>query len=81
LNYLKDQVAFSTLNVNLYKDKEYIEQPKSGFLSRTKVSLNQGWQSIVDFTLWLLSIWPYLIILFVGYLIIKRFIKIRRNKN
>ena len=81
LKYLADQVAFSTLNINLYKDKEYIEQPKSSFLNRTKVALNQGWQSIVDFVLWAVSIWPYLILMFASYLIIKRIIKIRRSKK
>lgn len=79
LKYLADQVAFSTLNINLYKDKEYIEQPKTGFLTRTKVALNQGWQSIVDFMLWAVSVWPYLIIMFGLYFIIKRIIKIRRG--
>ena len=80
LKYLADQVAFSTLNINLYQEKEYLAQPKSGFLTRTKVALNNGWQSIVDFVLWMLSIWPYLIILFISYLTIKRIIKIRRQR-
>ena len=81
LKYLADQVAFSTLHINLYQDKEYIEQPKSGFLTRTKVALNQGWQSVVDFALWILGIWPYLFIMMGSYFIIKRIIKIRRNKT
>lgn len=81
LKYLADQVAFSTLNISLYSEKEYIEQPKSGFLTRTKVALNQGWQSIVDFALWILGIWPYLFIMMGSYFIIKRIIKIRRNKT
>ena len=80
LKYLADQVAFSTLNINLYQEKEYLQQPQSGFLTRTKVALNNGWQSIVDFVLWMLSIWPYLIILFISYLTIKRIIKIRRQR-
>lgn len=81
LKYLADQVAFSTLNINLYKDKEYIQQPQSGFLTRTKVALNNGWQSIVDFVLWTLSVWPYLIIMLGSYFIVKRFVKIRRERR
>lgn len=81
LKYLADQVAFSTLNINLYKDKEYIQQPQSSFLTRTKVALNNGWQSIVDFVLWTLSIWPYLIIMLGSYFIVKRFVKIRRERR
>jgi len=80
LKYLADQVAFSTLNINLYQQKEYLQQPGSSFLTRTKVALNQGWQSIVDFVLWTLSIWPYLIISFGLYFIIKRIVKIRRAR-
>ncbi|MNK08705.1 hypothetical protein D3C87_266480 [compost metagenome] len=81
LKYLADQVAFSTLNISLYKNKEYIEQPKSGFLTRTKMAINQGWQSIVDFMLWAISIWPYLIVGFVSFFIIRRIIKSRKTKK
>ncbi|MDQ8004483.1 MAG: DUF4349 domain-containing protein [Pedobacter sp.] len=80
LKYLADQVAFSTLNISLYQEKEYLAQPKSGFLTRTKVALNDGWQSIVGFVLWAVSIWPYLIILFGLYFVVKRIIKIRRAR-
>ncbi|WP_461788596.1 DUF4349 domain-containing protein [Pedobacter sp.] len=81
LKYLADQVSFSTLNINLYEQKNYIEQPKSSFLTRIKIALNSGWQSIVNFTLWLLGIWPYLTIALIGYVMIRRSIKQRKNRN
>lgn len=80
LKYLADQVAFSTLNISLYQEKEYLAQPKNGFLTRTKVALNDGWQSIVGFVLWAVSIWPYLIVVFGLYFVGKRIIKIRRAR-
>lgn len=81
LKYLADQVSFSTLSINLYEQKNYIEQPKSSFLTRIKIALNSGWQSIVNFTLWLLGIWPYLTIAFIGFVMIRRSIKQRKNRN
>ncbi|WP_052259413.1 DUF4349 domain-containing protein [Flavobacterium sp. KMS] len=80
LKYLSDQVSFSTLNLNLYKEKEYIykarEQDK--FSERIKNSISEGWTSIVDFLLWLFSIWPF-IILITGIVYIVR--KIRRKRK
>ncbi|OUL63599.1 DUF4349 domain-containing protein [Flavobacterium sp. AJR] len=80
LKYLSDQVSFSTLNLNLYKEKEYIykarEQDK--FSERIKNSISEGWTSIVDFLLWLFSIWPF-IILITGIIYIFR--KIRRKRK
>jgi len=81
LKYLADQVSFITLSINLYEQKNYIEQPKSSFLTRIKIALNSGWQSIVNFTLWLLGIWPYLTIAFIGFVMIRRSIKQRKNRN
>jgi hypothetical protein len=64
LKYLTDQVEYSTLNVHLFKEVEYIF--KSGkedrFTERLKSSLNNGWKGIVNFTLWLIQSWPLLIL-------------------
>jgi hypothetical protein len=81
LKYLADQVAFSKLNISLYQQKAYIAQPKNGFIASTKVALNTGWQSILGFALWLLSIWPYLIISLTGYLLIRRVLRLKNKRN
>lgn len=78
LKYLSDQIAFSTLEINLYKDKEFIykPQPQDKFSERIKTSLSNGWTSVVDFVLWTISIWPYIILTIVGFFVIRR---VRKN--
>lgn len=78
LKYLNDQVTFSTLNVKLYKDKEFIykPKPKNSFLERVKSGLNTGWKIIVEFVLFLVSIWSVLL-----FLILLLFFVMRRRKK
>ncbi|MCV9933308.1 DUF4349 domain-containing protein [Flavobacterium sp. LS1R47] len=80
LKYLSDQVSFSTLALNLYKEKEYVYKPQAQdkFSERIKNSISEGWTSIVDFLLWTIAIWPF-IILITGIVYIVR--KIRRKRK
>lgn len=80
LKFLKDQVSYSTLNITLYEEKELINKNQEGFLGKTANAFKQGWASIVDFVLWTVAIWPYLIAMFVAFILIKRFVKTRKNK-
>lgn len=80
LKYLSDQVTFSTLNIHLYQEKEPTDKNQDSFLAKTKTSLKQGWTSIVDFILWAMGIWPYLIIAILSFFIIRRKIKTRKQK-
>lgn len=83
LKYLNDQVAFSTLNINLYKEKEYTykSQQQDPFWERLKRSLNDGWRFSIGFALWIISIWPLSIISIVAILILKRVRKNRKSKQ
>lgn len=83
LKYLSDQVSFSTLDINLYKEKEFIykPQPKDKFSERVKKSLSNGWTSVVDFVLWTITIWPYIILTLVSYFIVRRVIKKRKSRQ
>jgi hypothetical protein len=82
LKYLNDQVSFSTLNLNLYKEKEYIYKPQEQdkFSERIKNSISEGWTSIVDFLLWLFSIWPFIILITGVVYIIRKIRKKRKNQ-
>lgn len=68
LNYLKDQVSYSTINLEFYQNiKEQAkvdEMDEPGFLTKAGVSLGVGWRAVQIITLALLQIWPLL--LFVG---------------
>jgi hypothetical protein len=83
LKYLSDQVSFSTLDINLYKEKEFIykPQPQDKFSERVKTSLSNGWTSVVNFVLWIITIWPYIILTIVGFLVIRRVIKKRKSRQ
>lgn len=80
LKYLSDQVALSTLNIHLFKEKESTGKYQDSFLARTKTSFKHGWASIIDFVLWGVGIWPYLIVATAVFFIIRRIIKTRKNK-
>jgi len=83
LKYLSDQVSFSTLEINLYKEKEFIykPQPQDKFSERVKTSLSNGWTSVVNFVLWTITIWPYIILTLVGFFVIRRVIKKRKSRQ
>jgi hypothetical protein len=61
LNYLKDQVAMSTIHLSYYK-----EHPEGlGFGSRVDESLSRGWNGVVNVFLGIISIWPLWVLLAV----------------
>lgn len=83
LNFLKDQVAFSTLNINLIKDKEFVykAKPQDKFSERLKDALGKGWKSVVNFVLSVISGWPIFIVIIVVIFILKRLLKRRKMKK
>jgi Domain of unknown function (DUF4349) len=83
LNYLSDQYTYSTLNIILRKEKEPIKKAnfQGKFSERVGQSLSKGWTSVVDFVLWIISIWPYAIFATIGFLGIRLIIKKRKSKQ
>jgi len=81
LKYLNDQVAYSTLDIYLFQNKEFQYKPdgKNNFFERVKKSLGNGWNSVVSLVLWIISIWPFLILIVLVVLIWKKVI--RRQKS
>jgi hypothetical protein len=74
MNYLKNQVAFSTLNLTYF-------QPIGtdfGFGSKIVASLGNGWHIFLSFLIGLLNIWPFILIALV--LIYAALRKMRQNK-
>jgi hypothetical protein len=65
LNYLSDQVGFSTLDLTLTTPKDYenTTEKREAFLKRVKQALSKGWFGFVDFLVFLVNIWPFWIIL------------------
>lgn len=79
LNYLNDQISFSTLSINLYTEKEFKPHSKDSFFARIAKSFGSGWTSIVNFMLWMMSIWPLIFSVFIVIFVIRRINRKRRN--
>lgn len=82
LKYLSDQVAYSTLEVNLTYNKEYTYKPaeKDPFGERIKKALSGGWNGFVDFVVVLFYIWPLILILSGILYGIRRWRKKRKSR-
>ncbi len=80
LKYLIDQVAYSSLEIKLTQEKDYKYKPRKrdSFGERLKRSLAKGWYGFIDFVLAILRIWPFWIILLVGFYMWRKF---RRKKR
>ncbi len=57
LNYLKNQVSFSTLNITYYETIG----TDFGFASKFIQSLKGGWDNLLAFIIFLINLWPFVI--------------------
>lgn len=82
LKYLSDQVAYSTLDLELTKNKEYKYTPRARdrFSERLKNSLSKGWFGFIDFLLFILKLWPLWIIVALGIYLWRK-LRSKRLKN
>lgn len=79
LNYLDDQVGYSTLDVELYKTIPNPVASSPGFSDNAQTSLSKGWIGVVTFVLWILSIWPlFLILIPAGIITFRKFKKLKK---
>jgi hypothetical protein len=81
LKYLNNQVDFSTLELRITKKNDYnfIPQNEGNFFDRLKFSIVKGWFGLVTFTLFIIRIWPFWIIVSLIYYLIRK-ILFRRKK-
>jgi predicted nucleic acid-binding Zn-ribbon protein len=64
LKYLKNQTSFSTLNITFYKK---IIASDSSFGGKITEAFKDGFDNIKAFFLFLINIWPFIIILFLVF--------------
>lgn len=83
LKYLNNQVAFSSLEINLYQKKDFVYKPeaKDNFFERVKNSLGNGWVAVVELIIWAISIWPFIIAAFIAFWVARRVTKNRINRQ
>jgi hypothetical protein len=75
LKFLNNQVSFSTLNVRIYEriseQTEFGEKFKNGF--------KNGWDNLILFFVFLVNIWPFILIIIGAFIFIKIWRKRRKN--
>lgn len=82
LRFIDDRVNYSTLNLNLYKEKvRSSATSKIGFGSRFIDSLTEGWNSFVSFLLGLVSLWPFFLIIPFIVLLWRKWKSGKKDKN
>lgn len=83
LKTMSNQIAYSTLHINIYElneDAPVYEEPSIG--SDIADSFAVGWSSVVDFFLYLIQIWPNLLIITVLAIFIRiKWRKWRQNSK
>ena len=65
LKYLNDLVDYSTLDLQIFKPKDFKYTPgmRDKFTERLKQSLSKGWFGFVDFLLFFIRVWPVWLII------------------
>ncbi|MDW9381642.1 DUF4349 domain-containing protein [Chryseobacterium sp. JV558] len=82
LRFIDDRVNYSTLSLNLYKEKvRSSATSKIGFGSRFVDSVTQGWNSFVSFMLGIVSLWPFFLIIPFIVFFWKKWKSGKKNKN
>src|ERR1035437_5032462 len=77
LRYLNSCVDYSTLNMTISTEKDFTFRPakRDSFWEKLKESVADGWYGLADFILEFFGMWPYLILIIPGGLLIWRWIK------
>lgn len=74
LNYLKNRISFSTVQIELYETVDYKEQPTAynkTFWTKTKEGFSNGWDAVSNLALVIINIWP-IVLLILGIILIIR---------
>lgn len=83
LKYLSDKVAYSTINVNITQEFDYVPPTanQAGFGTRILNALIGGWNGLQGFVVGLVYVWPFLIILGVFIWMVRRWWKRRQARK
>jgi len=82
LKYLSNQVDFSTLDLRITKKNDYTFRSlnEGNFFDRLKLSFVKGWFGLVTFTLFVIRLWPFWIIVSLIYYLIRKILQRRKRK-
>lgn len=72
LNYIKNQISYSTLDLNIYSDQTKNIKPQVSIIEKLFDALSTGWSSLINFTFWSISFWPLILIMIFVVIIYKK---------
>ncbi|MBW8687649.1 DUF4349 domain-containing protein [Chitinophaga rhizophila] len=78
LQYIDHNVAMSTIHLTFFQTFANTSPQGPGFFSRMLFSMKDGWNGVLSFVIDMAGMWPLLLVLVVGVLMIRRY---RRRKR
>ena len=83
LNRMENDIAYSTLNINLFQEKSIKETTvtRDPFLKRLGKSLVNGWDGFVSFLIVIMTIWPVWIIFIIVWRVVVYVLKKKMVKH
>lgn len=78
LKYLRNQVGYSTIRLEMYEEVAYAAAPETGFWSKLAASFGNGWGILLDILIGAVTLWPVWLLLGVGIWLLRKW---RRRKN
>lgn len=78
LNYLKNQVGFSTITLYVHQDFDTVSY---GFIHKISKGFANGWQGFLVFIIGIITIWPLLLIAAIIFFIIRRIVRKKSNRK
>ena len=84
LKFLKDQVSYSTINLEIYQKVKYADKPETiqrSFWSQLAEAFASGWHLIINIFLGIIYIWPLWFVFFAIWFLVRKWIQWRRSKK
>lgn len=81
LNYLKDRISQSTINLLVYKSTPNLNSVKQSYGNKILSSIKGGWNVLLNLILGVLYLWPLFLILIFVIIFIKRKRRAKNEKN
>jgi len=81
LKYLSDKVAFSTITITFYEKTGPAVKPDRTFSKRFMNAISKGWSGFVHVIIAITYLWPLLVLMFIGLIIILIAARKKRSRN
>ena len=81
LQYIDHNVAMSTISLSFYQTFATSTPQGPGFFSRIFFSVKDGWNDLLAFVVGVVQMWPGIVAVVAGVLVIRRFVRRRKRRK